>query len=117
MCIFMELNEKAITELNKKYGGTLLNKSNLQFDLEQAKQERRNIYRSNAYILRGIVSGHSFSDGCKSTAIKVITDRFAKERIGCDKTKLANGVLRIAKGEITDVNKIERGLRKWCLRL
>jgi hypothetical protein len=112
----MEINENSIIELNKKYGGSLLNKSNLEFDLDKARNEK-NIYKSNAYILRGIVSGHCFIDGCKSTAIKVITDRFAKERIGCDKTKLANGVIRIAKGEIRDITKIEKGLRKWCMKL
>ena len=114
--MIMEININEIIELNKKYGGSILNRSNLEFDLSKAREEK-NIYRSNAYILRGIVSGHSFLDGCKSTAIKVITTRFAKENIGCDKNKLVNGVLRIAKGELRSISKIERGLRKWSMKL
>jgi len=112
----MGINIDQIIEINKKHGGCLLNKSNLEFDIERANEEK-NIWRSNAYLVRGIVSGHCFLDGCKSTAMEVITDRFAEHKIGCDKSKLVRGILKIARGEIQDINKIEKGLRKWCYKL
>lgn len=110
MCISMEIQD--IIKINKKYGGNLTNKNNLDFDLDRANKEE-NIYKSNAYLIRGIVAGHSFSDGCKRTAIEVIVKRFAEKGISCNENKVVRGMVEIAKG-VNDINKIERRLRKWC---
>lgn len=112
----MEITKERVIELNRKYGGSPLLISNLDFDLDQANHEK-SIWKSNAYIVRAMVAGHSFNDGNKSTAIKIITDRFAKERIGCDKNKLVNGLIKLATNKTSDINKIERNLRKWCWKL
>jgi prophage maintenance system killer protein len=105
-----------IIEINKIYGGSLLNKSNLEFDLEQANNEK-NIFKSNAYLIRGIVTGHSFLDGCKSTALHITIERFEKNNIKCDEKKFARGLVNIAKNKVSDINKIEKALRKWCKKI
>ena len=81
--------------------------------IDKAKNEK-NIYRSNAYIVRGIIIDHAFLDGNKRTAISVITNRFRKEGILCDKEMMTNGMISIAKNNIHDISRIESRLRKWC---
>ena len=110
-----KINKKKIIELNKKFGGSLINDSNLDFDIESANQEK-NIFKSNAKLLRGIVSGHPFSDGNKRTAISEVSKRLAEEDIKIDKKVMAKGVVDIAKKNITDLNKIEKKLRKWSMK-
>jgi prophage maintenance system killer protein len=113
MCIKMVINTNKIIKINRRYGGSLINRSNLDFDVRQANQTK-NIYKSNAYIVRGIVVGHSFLDGNKRTAINVITNRFKNQNISCDKKALTRGIVNIAKNNVSNVNHIERRLRKWC---
>lgn len=109
------VNVKVIIKLNKKFGGHLRDSSNLDFDVQMAKREK-NIFKSNAYIIRGIIAGHPFSDGNKRTALTVITKRFMKDNIKCDKQKLTKGIASIARDNVTDINKISKRLRKWCIR-
>ncbi len=109
------LNIKKIIALNKKHGGSLLNKSNLQFDIDRAKNAK-NIYKSNAHILRGIVQGHPFLDGNKSTASELVLKRFKKEKIKCNPELFSRGIIKLARERNTPINKIERRLRKWCTK-
>lgn len=109
----IEIND--IIEKNKKYGGSLMNRSNLEFDIDKANNEK-NPFRSNAHIIRGIVSGHCFFDGCKSTAIDLVINRMKQEGIKCNERKMVLGLVNIAKNQIGDVHKIEKRLRKWCKR-
>jgi prophage maintenance system killer protein len=101
-----------IIELNKKFGGSVLEKGNLDFDIDQANHEK-NIYKSNAYVIRAMTQGHAFFDGNKRTALTIIARRFSKEGIKCNKEKLANGLVLFAKKKIS-INKIERNLKRWC---
>lgn len=108
-----KINRKKLIERNKRFGGALINKSNLDFAIESADREK-NIYKSNAKLLRGIVAGHPFLDGNKRTTIVTIGKRFAAEDIRCNKKAMAKGIVNIAKKRETNVNKIEKRLRKWC---
>ena len=107
------VNIDYIIKLNRKFGGTLLNKHNLDFDIQMANQEN-NIYKSNAYIIRGIIAGHPFSDGNKRTALTIISKRFNKYGITCNEEKLTKGIISIAKNNITNIDNISKRLRKWC---
>jgi death-on-curing family protein len=107
-----QLNVKSIIRQNRKFGGSLLNKSNLEYDIEKANKEK-NIYKSNAYIVRAMVSGHSFLDGNKRTASEILIRRSAKEGIKFNREKLSNGMVNIAKNNISNINKIENMIRKW----
>ena len=108
----MEITKGKIIEINKKYGGHPIMGSNIDFDLDMAKKEK-NIYRSNAYLIRGIVCGHSFSDGNKSTAMEVTLRRFNKNNIKCDEKRLSKFFIKTAINNYP-INKIERSLRKIC---
>lgn len=110
MC--MELDIDKIIKLNEKFGGALINKNNLDSAIDKAKREK-NIYRSNAHLVRGIIIGHPFLDGNKRTTVEIITRRFAKHNIKCNEKQLVRGLVNIAR-QNTNVNKISRRLRKWC---
>lgn len=102
-----------IIKINKSFGGHLVNKSNLQYEINRANKQK-NIFKSNAHIIRAMTSGHSFYDGNKRTAITIISRRFSQNKIKCDKQKLTKGIVIIAKQDINSINKIERRLRQWC---
>lgn len=112
MCIKMEITKEEIIEINKKYGGCPLVINNLDFDLDMANHEK-NIYKSNAHLVRGIICGHSFFDGCKSTATEIIVKRFSKHDIECQEKPLARFLLKTAMKNYP-VIKIEKSLRKIC---
>ncbi len=105
--------KKEIIKINKKHGGIIINKSNLEFAVDRAKEEK-NIYKSNAHLLKGIIQGHPFLDGNKSTASEVVLKIFSKEKIGCNKKSFEKGIINLAKEKNTPIIKIERNLRKWC---
>lgn len=108
------LKVKEIIKLNEKFGGGILNKSNLEFDINQANKEK-NIYKSNSYVVRAMTQGHPFIDGNKRTALAIVSKRFSEKEISCNKEKLTRGMVLFAKRPVT-INKIERGLRRWCKR-
>ena len=81
--------------------------------MERANKEK-NIYKSNAYLVRGIIVNHPFLDGNKRTAIDLIVRRFEKYGIKCDEHGLVKGLVNIAKENLNDINKISNRLRKWC---
>jgi prophage maintenance system killer protein len=112
----MEIDINKLIEINKKHGGSLLNKSNLEFDIEQANNQK-NIFRSNAHLIRGIVCGHSFLDGCKSTALEITITRFEEHHMICNEKQFAKGLVNIAKNKIDNINKIEKMLRKWFKKI
>ena len=106
---------KDIIRINKKHKGVLINRSNLEYAIARANKEK-NIYKSNAYLLRGIVVNHSFVDGNKSTASEVILKRFIKQNIKCNKKNFQRGIVNIARTNESDINKIQRRLKKWCTK-
>jgi prophage maintenance system killer protein len=107
-----KLNVKNIIRQNRKFGGSLLNKSNLEYDIEKANKEK-NIYRSNAYVVRAMASGHSFLDGNKRTAAEILVRRSGKEGIKFDSKKVSKGMVDIAKKNISNINEIEKQIKKW----
>ncbi|MBI2043440.1 Fic family protein [Candidatus Pacearchaeota archaeon] len=108
-----KISIKKIVNKNKKFGGSLINKSNLEYCVEMANKEK-NIYKSNAYLVRGIIVNHPFLDENKRTAVDLIVRRFEKHGIKCDERGLVKGLTNVAKENLNDVNKISNRLRKWC---
>ena len=105
------MDKKEIIKINKELGGKLSRASSLDFACDM---ETKNIYKKNACLIRAIAVDHPFTDFNKSTATITTIRSFKKKGIKCNEDKLIRGVLNIAKNNITDLNKIERGLRKWC---
>ena len=109
------IKTESIIRINRKHGGVLINRGNLEFAVDAANSEG-NIYRSNAHLLRGIIQNHPFSDGNKSTASEIVLGRFSKRGIDCDKEPFERGMVRLARENNTPLIKIEGRLRKWCRR-
>ncbi len=109
MCIKME--KKEIIKINKELGGSLSRASSLDFACDM---KTKNIYKKNACLVRAITVDHPFTDFNKSTATITTLRSFNRKGIKCNEDKLIRGILNIAKTNETDLNKIERGLRKWC---
>jgi len=107
------MDKKEIVKINKELGGKLSRPSSLDFACDM---KTKNIYRRNACLIRAIAVDHPFTDFNKSTATITALRSFNRNKIKCNEDKLTRGVLNIAKNNITDLNKIERGLRKWCPR-
>lgn len=109
------VSSKQIIKINKKHGGTLINKNNLDYAVERANKEK-NIYKSNAYLLRGIVVSHPFLDGNKSSATEIVLKRFKEEKIKCNEKMFSKGIINLAKTNETSINKIQRRLMRWCTK-
>jgi prophage maintenance system killer protein len=107
-----KLNIKNIINQNKKFGGSLLNKGNLEFDIDMANKQR-DIYRSNAHVARAMTSGHSFLDGNKRTAAEILVRRFGDEGIKVNREKISKGMVELAKENVSNINDIEKRLKKW----
>ncbi len=112
----MKIDINKVIKKNKKFGGSLINRGNLEFAIDKANKEK-NIFKSNAHLVRGIIINHPFLDGNKRTTIDLITRRFAKQNIKCDSKALPRGIVNIAKQNIWDINKISNRLRKWCKKI
>lgn len=113
MDVIIEVEQ--IVAINKLFKGQVLNLSNLEFDVHLAK-EAKNIYRINAHLVRGIVTGHPFSDGNKRTAAYVVLMNFREAGMKCQRRSLARGIVSIARNHVHQINIIERRLRKWCTK-
>ncbi len=107
--------KKRIVKLNKGLGGTLVRPGNLDFASDKFETEK-NIYRKNAHLIRAIVVDHPFDDFNKSTATLITLREFKKEGIKCKEESYLRGIRNIAKNNETNINKIEKKLRKWCQR-
>ncbi len=107
--------KKEIIKINKELGGKLVRLGSLDFACDKIKSEK-NIYKRNACLLRAIVVDHPFDDMNKSTATIIVTRNFKRHGIKCKEEPFLKGIRKIAKNNITDLNKIEQGLRKWCTK-
>jgi len=109
------VSSRELIKINLKHGGSIINKSNLDYAVERANNEK-NLYRSNAYLIRGIVVGHPFFDGNKSTASEIVLKRFEKQKIKCNEERFSKGIIKIAKLNESNINKITRRLMRWCTK-
>jgi prophage maintenance system killer protein len=105
------VEKKEIIKINEQLGGYLSRPSSLDFACDL---ETKNVYKKNACLIRAIAVDHPFTDFNKSTATLVTLRNFKERSIKCNEDKLIKGVTKIAKKNITNLNKIEGMLRKWC---
>lgn len=98
--------------INKKYGGGLRSDSEIESALHLGKG--KSSFRKIAYLWRAILVGHPFTDGNKRTALMVSLAILESCRIKKKKEtneNLVSEITKIAKENITDVNRIERLVR------
>lgn len=109
------INKDKIVRTNRVFGGVIYNSDNLDFDIEQAKKQK-NIFKKLAQVSRAMLSGHSFTDGNKRTSFVMIKCELNELGIKCDYKKLVKTLIKLAKTQESDVNKIERRIRKCQIK-
>jgi prophage maintenance system killer protein len=106
------IQKEQIRAINEKYGGSLRTDAEIETALDLGKGKC--VYRKIAYLWRAILVGHPFTDGNKRTALIAALAILEKCRIGLDeegKERMVAEITKIAKENLTDVNKIERLVR------
>ena len=108
----ISLNKKDLIGINQQIGsnGKLHNEDSIDFAFSIVKRGRSWLYELS-YIVRSLLVDHCFEDGNKRTAIVVIMTYFENNDLDYDKDKLINKVLKIAKKNISDINKIMRMIK------
>ena len=106
------LTKEQIRSINERYGGDLRTDAEIETALTMGKG--KSIYRKIASLWRAILVGHPFTDGNKRTALTVALVMFEKcgiEIPGERKENMTSEIIRIAKENIGDIERIERSVR------
>jgi len=106
------VTKEQIHMINEKYGGSLRSDAEIETALDLGKG--KSVYRKIAYLWKAILVGHPFTDGNKRTALIVALAVLEKCNIELDEMKKENivsEITKIAKENITDINRIERLVR------
>ena len=103
---------KDIVLINKKFGGTIVRPSSLDFACDYGAS--RNIVKTVAHLLRAIVVDHPFDDYNKSTATIVARRLLKKGGFVVNVNKLRSLIKRMAIKSENSILKIEGGIRKCC---
>tara|TARA_Y100000310_G_scaffold345591_1_gene466998 strand:+ start:1041 stop:1370 length:330 start_codon:yes stop_codon:yes gene_type:complete len=106
-------NQKDLIRINQEIGesGELNQNSSLSFALSLIKQKKSWIFELS-YLVRSLVIDHSFVDGNKRTAYLICTLYFEHNNRDYDDEKIVETIYKLAKNNITDINKIGRELLK-----
>lgn len=105
------LSKKDLIAINEQFStGSVVNSSSLDFVINQTKRSN-NWYKTMCLISRAIIVDHIFEDGNKRTATAVIIAYLDAHDYSYNPDLIAKTVLRIAKYNITDTNKIGRLLK------
>jgi len=106
------ISKDQIKWINRKYGGDLRSDSEIETALHLGKGKAA--FRKIAYLWRAILVGHPFTDGNKRTALMVSLAIFESCKIKTNKKineNLVSEITKIAKENVTNVNRIERLIR------
>jgi prophage maintenance system killer protein len=98
-----------IINLNKKHGGHVLDRGNIEFALDSGRDKTE--LQRLALLWRAILTGHPFSDANKRTTSD-LTIKYAKARgLSIDKEKLVWEIVHVAKENITSLYRIRRRIQ------
>ncbi len=101
-----------IKAINERYGGSLRTDAEIETALSMGSG--RSVFRKIAALWRAILVGHPFTDGNKRTALMValyIFDSCEVEISEERKEDMISEITKIARENITDINRIERLVR------
>lgn len=104
--------KEQIKAINERYGGSLRTDAEIEGALMIGKG--KSVFRKIAALWRAILVGHPFSDWNKRTALMVALITFEKCGISIHESKnesLVKEITKIARENITDINRIERLVR------
>jgi death-on-curing family protein len=106
------ITKDQIRIINKKYGGSLRTDAEIETALDLGKS--KSVFRKIAYLWKAILVGHPFTDGNKRTALMVALAVVESCKIKLDedrKENMVSEITKIAKENMTDINRIERLVR------
>ncbi len=106
------LDRMQIEEINRRYGGTIRNDAEIETSLLMGKG--KTVFRKVALLWRAVIVGHPFTDGNKRTAAGIALVLIDGSGFEIDKEmeeRLGNALLKVAKENLTDLNRIERLVR------
>lgn len=106
--------KRRLINANICFGGRLVNKSNLDFEVDAASRKKK-AFQKAAQLTRAMTAGHSFSDGNKRTAIVAATSLMHDAGFKADKRKLVKTMIRLSRTGEGNLKKIERSLKR-CTR-
>lgn len=110
-------NKKDIIRINQEIGetGAFHNESSLDFALHIIRAKKSWLYEL-IYLVRSLLIDHVFHDGNKRTTFLLITLYFDDHKKGYDDQRIVNAVRKIARKNLTDINKIARELKKCLIK-
>jgi death-on-curing family protein len=106
------ISKDQIRMINDRYGGSLRFDAEIETALNMSKG--KGAYRKIAHLWRSILVGHPFTDGNKRTALMVALVILEKCSVvlGDEKKEmLISEIMKIAKENIRDIDRIERLVR------
>ena len=106
------IGKEEVRAINERYGGSLRSDAEIETALRMGKG--KGIYRKIALLWRAILVGHPFTDGNKRTALMVSLRLLEASYMGMDeqqKEAIVKEIIKVAKENITDINRIERLIR------
>jgi len=106
--------KKRLVDVNRVFGGRIINEGNLDFETEMASIQKQPFKRAS-HLTRAMTSGHSFSDGNKRTAIVAVTSEMRDAGFKVDKKKLVRIMIKLSKIGEGNLKKIESNLRR-CMK-
>ena len=105
------LTQKDLIAINERFSnGQIVNKSSIEFVLETTKKSKH-WYKTMCLLTRAILIDHIFEDGNKRTAAAMIMAYLDMNDYTYNSDTIGKIVLRIARKNITDVNKIGRMIK------
>lgn len=105
-----EINKKDIIRFNQEIGetGELSNESSLDFAIGVVSRGNKSWLYELSYLVRSLLVDHVFMDGNKRTGLLVIIAYFEYKGVEFNREKLVVLIKKIAKNNITNINKILR---------
>ena len=97
----MKITANDLIEINKEFGGHLRSDSSIRFAESNCKNIKSK-YKNAAIWIRAIIIDHPFTDANKRTALFVLI-KLIKIK---DEDKITRAIIRIAKENISDLDKI-----------
>ncbi len=105
------LSKEDVIEINKLFDkGKIINMGSLEFAISSSNKTKEWITQL-AYLLRAILLDHVFEEGNKRTAAAIIGTLMEMHSLAPDNEKIAKGITKILKGNISSIKEIEKVIK------
>lgn len=114
--MFETVSRKDILAINAKFDkGTVINKSSLDYSLQQANQTKSWL-KACAFLVRALLIDHVFEEGNKRTAAALIAGFFEENELNYNPEIISKAVVEILNKNITNITNIERVILNAIIR-